>query len=184
MLSRESINNAVDAVRAGGVIAYPTESVYGLGCDPDNNHALNQILAIKRREAHKGLIILVSQIEQAFPYIQKLSSAQLEQITQIEPRATTWLIPRQANVSELLCGQHPKLAVRITQHPVANAICEELNSALVSTSCNLAGEEALTSELQVKTLMPEGIDYVVGGEVGGQSPSRIVDIETGVVVRE
>ncbi|MCW8878331.1 MAG: L-threonylcarbamoyladenylate synthase [Kangiellaceae bacterium] len=177
------INNAAEVICQGGVIAYPTESTFGLGCAPDNLEALKKILKIKQRPAEKGLIILVSDIQQAGKYIQPLTKDQLNQISEPRERATTWLIPREQNLPIELCGTHPKIAVRITQHPIAYAICEAIGMPLVSTSCNLSGEPAMTDACAIKVQMGNQLDLVVSGEVGGQDASQIIDIETGQMLR-
>ena len=177
------INNAAEVIRRGGVIAYPTESTFGLGCAPNDLNALNRILEIKQRPAEKGLIILVSDIQQARNFIQPLTQAQLDQIAVPNDRATTWLIPREQNLPVELCGTHPKIAVRVTQHPIAHAICEAIAMPLVSTSCNLSGEPAMTDAAAIAEQMGEQLDLVVGGEVGGQDASQIIDIESGQILR-
>lgn len=183
MLSRWPLERIARIISRGGVIAYPTESVFGLGCDPNNLQALEKILRIKKRPAEKGLIILVSNIEQAFPFIKPLTPAQIQQLNQKQQRATTWLIPRRDDLSPLLCGLHPKLAVRITQHPLAKAICDFTNQALVSTSCNLAGKPEMKTTMEVRNKMGSQVDLVVNGQCGGQKPSQIIDLESGQVLR-
>ncbi len=183
MLSQKILKNAVQIVNQGGVIAYPTESTYGLGCDPANLDALKRILQIKQRPAEKGLIILVSDIAQAKPYLQPLDTSQLLLMTQARERATTWLIPRNKALPIELCGTHPKIAVRITQHPVARAICEALGYPLVSTSCNLSGQEALIDAETIQAQMGDQLDLIVAGNVGGQAASQIIDLETGRIYR-
>jgi L-threonylcarbamoyladenylate synthase len=184
MLSRWQLDRIQRVLNKGGVIAYPTESVFGLGCDPNNLQALEKILRIKRRPAAKGLIILVSDISQAEPFIQPLIQDQIKQLNQKQPRATTWLIPRKPNLSTLLCGNHEKLAVRITDHPIAKAICEFNNSALVSTSCNLSGRPEMKTMLEVRNKVGAQIDHVVNGSCGKQKPSQIIDLETGQILRK
>ncbi len=178
------IDNAAEVVRHGGVIAYPTESSFGIGCDPANIKALKRILAIKQRDPDKGLILLVSDITQAADYLQPLSQAALAKIQQPRDRATTWLIPRKPEVARELCGAHSKLAVRVTNHPVARALCQALDFPLVSTSCNLAGQPALYDDCAVKVQMGEQFDLILPGECGGQSASQIIDLETGLVLRQ
>ena len=183
-LKRWNIRYAARIIEQGGVIAYPTESVFGLGCDPDNPQALKKLLAIKNRPAEKGLIILISDLAQARPYIEPLSEQQIALINQQQERATTWLIPRKKSVSTLLCGHHARLAVRLTQHPIAQSICHYTGSALVSTSCNLAGRPEMTNARQVKSQMFTQVDFTVAGATGEQSPSRIIDLLSGKLLRE
>ncbi|MDH5433106.1 MAG: L-threonylcarbamoyladenylate synthase [Gammaproteobacteria bacterium] len=184
MIEQSQIEKAILTLAQGGVIAYPTESVYGLGCDPANQQALSKILQIKNRQPDKGLIILVSDILQAENYIQPLSDSQLEKITQTFERATTWLLPAKLGISEILTGGSDRIAVRITQHPVARSLCELSQSALVSTSCNLSGEKELINANQVRNSMGDVLDMIVDADVGGQPPSRIIDLQSGKILRE
>ncbi|MET1255284.1 L-threonylcarbamoyladenylate synthase [Aliikangiella maris] len=178
---------AAQTVLAGGVIAYPTESVFGLGCDPDCSSALEQILQIKNRPAKKGLIILVSDLSQALPYLKPLKPSQIALIEQTfaqQMRATTWLIPCLPEVTPLLRGQYDCLAVRITQHPVARMICQHMQKPLVSTSCNIAGKSEMTQVTRVRNQMYTQVEQVVSGRCGGQSPSTIIDMTSRRVIRQ
>ncbi len=183
MLNKSQLDHIKNLLIKGGVIAYPTESVYGLGCDPSNLQAIQKILDIKKRPSHKGLILLVSNITQAFPYIQPLSANQLELINQKQDRATTWLMPKNKSLSPLLCGKHDKIAIRVTQHPIAQAICISLNGALVSTSCNLAGKAEMKTVLEVRNKMNCQVDKIINGICGGQNPSQIIDLLSGQIIR-
>jgi len=183
MLSRWQLDRIEKIINRGGIIAYPTESVFGLGCDPTNLPALEKILKIKKRPEAKGLIILVSQIEQAYPFIKPLSQAQLKQIQQKQTRATTWLLAKRSGVPSLLCGEHQKLAVRITRHPVARAICEYTDQALVSTSCNLNGKAEMKTSSEVRNKMGKRVDLIVNGLCGEQKASQIIDLESGKTLR-
>jgi len=183
MLNRWQLTHASEVLLQGGLIAYPTESVYGLGCLPQAEGALKRLLALKNRPAHKGLILLVSHIEQAAPFIQPLTGSQQAQINQPRARATTWLIPRKPHLSELLCGHHQKLAVRVTTHPQARALCELVGTGLVSTSCNRSGKTELTSSSAVRNRMKEALDLILTGRCGGQAPSQIIDLISGQVIR-
>lgn len=184
MINSRELAQVALVLKQGGVIAYPTESVFGLGCDPNNLSALQKILDIKQRPAHKGLIILVSEINQALDYLQPLSQAQLDRLHQKSPRATTWLIPKAPELPELLCGTHQRLAVRITQHPVAKAICQYTNSPLVSTSCNLQGEPEMTQYSEVNAHFSDQLDMLVTGTCSGQKPSQIIDLITNQIIRQ
>ncbi len=178
------LQNAAEIIDQGGVVAYPTESTFGIGCDPNNLSALKRILSIKQRNVEKGLIILVSDIKQAEPYILPLNQQQIETINQPNERATTWLIPRKKLLPQELCGIHPKLAVRVTNHPVAKALCEKLGYPLVSTSCNLSGQSAMSDACAIKVKMGDKLDMVISGKVGGQEASQIIDLESGQILRK
>lgn len=184
ILSRWQLERISRTLKHGGVIAYPTESVYGLGCDPYNQKSLQRILDIKGRSPDKGLIILVSKIEQALPFIAVPDVDQLAKFNSREPRATTWLMPIKTGLSRLLCGNHQKLAVRLTSHPIPKAICDYTGQALVSTSCNLQGKTEMKTTSEVRSRMGLKVEQVIAGQCGMQKPSRIVDLLSGQVIRD
>ena len=175
---------AVKTLQAGGIIAYPTESVYGLGCDASNLKAIARLLAIKQRSHKKGLIVLVSDIRQALPLLSPLNSAQIEAINQPSPRATTWLINKRPDLSPLLVGVHHKLAVRVTDNPTASALVELFGKPIISTSCNLNTKPASSKVSDIRNRMILKVDQIVSGPCSGQPPSRILDLDSGVVIRE
>jgi len=175
---------AVKTLKDGGVIAYPTESVFGLGCDASNLKAIARLLAIKQRSYQKGLIVLVSDIRQALPLLAPLSSAQIDKIDQPSIRATTWLIDKQADLSPLLVGQHQKLAVRVTDNPIAKKLCDLFAKPIISTSCNLNGKPASSQVSDIRNKMILKVDQIVGGNCSGQPPSRIVDLDSGAIIRQ
>ena len=154
MASNWSISHAVKIIQQGGVIAYPTESVFGLGCDPGNLQAVAHLLALKNRSYHKGLILVASDLTQATPYLAPLSQAMLRQINTSKNKHITWLLPARDDVSPLLCGDFPasrkKMAIRITHFPLIKALCEQLASPIVSTSANLSGKKMTYSVLQIR----------------------------------
>jgi L-threonylcarbamoyladenylate synthase len=176
-------------IKLGYVIAYPTESVYGLGCDPKNLTAVQQILNIKQRSAHKGLILVASDIDQIRPYIKELSAAEIAKINTPSPRVITWLIPARDNLSHLLIGTHSekekKIAIRISQHPTIKALCQQLGQPIVSTSANISGQAMCYSAKQVKQQLSKGIKYILTGALGQQTrPSEIRDLKTHQLIRE
>ena len=177
------INRAVSCLQAGGVIAYPTESVYGLGCDASNLSAITQLLEIKNRSYKKGLIVLVSDIQQALSLLAPLSSSQIQTINQPRARATTWLIEAANHLSPLLIGDHEKLAVRVTNNPIAKALCQQFNQPIISTSCNLSGKPTTTSTANVRNKMLFKVDQIVAGICCGQEPSQLIDLKSGQVLR-
>lgn len=183
MLSRWQLHNLAQVLDRGGVIAYPTESVYGLGCEPNHLAAIARILEIKNRPVSKGLILLVSHFSQALPFVKPLSNFDVNRISQVQPRATTWLLPKRVTAPELLCGQYDTLAVRLTQHPVAKQICDYTNSALISTSCNLTGKPELINAVSVRNQMKTQLDWIVSAPCGGQKPSRIIDFMSNRKIR-
>ncbi len=182
------IQLAKKKIQAGKVIAYPSEAVYGLGCDPANKAALQKLLSIKSRSPKKGLIIIASQLENFSAYIKPLTQSQLQLIAQVNTRATTWIVPAKENVSNLLCGQTKKglkkIAIRLTQHPLLFELCEKLGHPIVSTSANLASHPVSYSALQVRRQFQDKLDYILCAPLGGdKKPSQIRDIQTGETLR-
>ena len=180
-ISQDSIEKAVEVLRNGGVVTCPTEGVFGLSCLPADAAAVQRLLDIKQREASKGLILIAADREQLRDWI----AVAPEDIPEPDPeQAITWLVPASAQVSELVRGVHPKVAVRITSNPIANALCAAAESPLVSTSANLAGEPTVTDSAALSREFAGRVDYIVPGECGPLSgPSQIIDLESGTKLR-
>jgi len=178
------IRQAAAIVRQGGLIAYPTEGVYGLGCDPLKPEAVLRLLALKNRPPHKGLILIAAETEQLQPYLGPVSARCWQRILRSWPGPVTWLLPAGEHTPGWLCGAHATLAVRVTAHPLAAALCHRLGGALVSTSANLSGHPMARNALQVRRQFPRGIDYILTGRVGPETqPSEIRDAHSGRIVR-
>lgn len=178
------VHAAARVVRAGGVIAYPTEAVFGLGCDPRNERAVRHLLAIKRRPIHKGLILIAASLEQLLPFLQPLVPADLARLATTWPGPHTWLLPTRPTTPRWLRGRHDTLAVRVTAHPLAAACCRACGHPLVSTSANLSGRPPARSALAVRRQWGHRIDYLLSGAVGGaDKPTEIRDLKTDHLVR-
>jgi len=176
---------AVEILKQGGVIAYPTEAVFGFGCDPFNQNAVQRILKLKDRNAQQGLILIAANWQQVKTFVAPLEENILQKVFDKWPGPNTFVFPASDKAPKWVCADGNTIAIRITDHEVAKKICEGFNGAIVSTSVNKAGEEALTTYEQVVQEFVEDVDYVVEGEVGGAvAPSTIIDAVTGVVLRE
>ncbi len=169
----------------GGIIAYPTEGVWGIGCDPWNESAVNKILSIKQRSADKGLILVVADTSQIAQLLAPLSEEMLKRINTVYERATTWLIPDNNGwAPDFVRGKHSSVAVRISQHPVVKSICNACDKPVISTSANVAGEPPLTTFTEVSSCFSEKLDMIVPGKTCGAGlPSRIIDLKTGIILR-
>ncbi|RKF22075.1 L-threonylcarbamoyladenylate synthase type 1 TsaC [Alginatibacterium sediminis] len=184
MTNSGSIPGALACLRAEGVLAYPTEAVYGLGCDPRSLPAIDKILSIKSRPAKKGLILIGSQIEHFDDYCdwQRCSKQQLLQLQSPTQRPTTWLVPAKASVSERVRGHFDSVAIRITQHPLVLELCQQFSHCIVSTSANLAGEPSITEMTELNSL--PGIDYILEGSLGqSKQASQIIDLLSSDIIR-
>lgn len=186
--NKNVLSQAILALTKQGVIAYPTESVFGLGCDPDCEFAIQKILDLKQRPAHKGLILIAANIEQLQNYadFSALSTEQLDTIKATWPGPFTWIVPVQPSLSKLVSGDFNSIAVRVTQHPLVQALCQAFGKPIISTSANLSGQEACTTAHQVMEMFLDNqlLDYVVDEPVTGlENPSQIHDALTGKRLR-
>jgi len=184
-MSSHQINEAVRILQQGGVIAYPTEAVYGLGCDPANHQAVERLLAIKQRSWEKGLILLAADFQQLHAYLAEIEPALKASVLATWPGPVTWLWPTKPAVSRLLRGIHETIAVRVTAHPLAAALCRAFGGPVVSTSANLSGEQPIRTAEDVRVHLGDQLDYVLEGQVGELArPSEIRDVLSGKIIRQ
>lgn len=178
--------SAQQAFLAGGLIAYPTEAVFGVGCDPDNNQALERLLAMKQRDPNKGLILLASSFEQLIPYIDqtRLTPDMITSMQNRWPNGVTQVVPKAVNSEPLLSGQFDSIAVRVTDQPDVVALCESVGRPIVSTSANLSGLEPASTWQKLDPQLVDKLDYVIKGiTLGFDKPSTIVDAISGQCYR-
>jgi L-threonylcarbamoyladenylate synthase len=177
-----SLLRATDVLLRGGVIAYPTEGVFGLGCLPDDDRALRRLLDIKRRDASKGLILIAADASQFDGWIDLPAGKSLPEPDPTHP--TTWIVPPGPLVTELLRGNHAGIAVRITTNPTAKRLCRAVNSPLVSSSANLSGKPTARNRFVLQRQFADVVDYIVPGDCGPASgPSEIRDFISGQILR-
>lgn len=175
---------ALRCLHAGGVIAYPTEAVFGLGCDPLNAGAVARLLAIKGRSARKGLILITHHRHSLDDWLQPVPASLEEQLQASWPGPVTWVLPVRSWVPCWLTGGRDSLAVRVTAHPGAAALCRAFGGPLVSTSANRSGHPPARTALQVRCRLGGAVDVIVPGPTGGQNrPSEIRDGRSGQVLR-
>ena len=155
----------IKALNQGKIIAYPTEAVYGLGCDPLNESAVMALLALKQRAVDKGLILIASDLSQLEPYLQ-LNDEILARIGDSWPGAVTWVIPCKDDVPHWLTGNRNTLAVRVSAHPIVKQLCDAYGKPLVSTSANLSGQQPAISSAQVREYLADFSITIVEGDVG------------------
>lgn len=154
-------------------MAYPTEVVWGLGCDPKNGTAIQRILELKQRPWQKGLVVVAASFEQLMPWLQPLTEQQLAQVQATWPGPVSWVLPCKPSVSKWLKGEHSTLAVRVSDHPLVRALCQQAGP-LVSTSANPAGREPARSQQEVQQYFMNNLDCILAGEIGGRAkPSEI-----------
>ncbi|WP_127478711.1 L-threonylcarbamoyladenylate synthase [Sulfurivermis fontis] len=178
------LREAVRALRRGGLIAYPTEAVYGLGCDPRNADAVRRLLELKQRPMDKGLILVAADFAQLQPYLLPLADTLARQVSASWPGPVTWLLPVPSQVPVWLRGRHDSLAVRVSAHPVVRALCAAFGGPIVSTSANPAGQRPARDPLTVQRMFAGHVDCILHAPLGGlERPTEIRDGRTGRIVR-
>lgn len=179
------VQMAAEKVHQGGVIAYPTEAVWGLGCDPWSREAVYHLLDIKARPVEKGMILVAASETQIKPLLESLSAAQRATLSQHWPGPYTWLMPDIDHwVPNWVKGRFDTVAVRISDHPVVQALCAATGHPLVSTSANRTGEPPLLTEDALQQQFGSVVDCIVSGQTGSlNTPSEIRDLQTGQVIR-
>lgn len=179
-----SIEHAVYCLKKGGIIAYPTEAVYGLGCDPLHQQAVERLNAIKGRPLAKGFILIAENWEQVAPWTQPISEHIKTKILASWPGHTTWIFPASESAPDWLCGPNQTIAVRVSNHPVVQALCHQFNHPIISTSANHHREAPIRDlDLLIKTFAGE-IDAIVEGALGREKkPSQIYNAVTGALIR-
>lgn len=181
--SQAEIRQAAACIQQGGLVAYPTEAVYGLGCDPENEAAVKQLLALKNRPEHKGLILIAAHLEQLAAWI-TVTPEQQNTLLASWPGAVTWLVPATKKVPTWVRGEHSTVAVRVCGHPLARALCAEVGKPIVSTSANMAGLPPCRTAQEVQQQFPEQLGFVVHGQCNlAAAPSTIVDLQSGQTLR-
>ena len=176
---------AAKRLRQGELIAYPTEAVWGIGCDPFNREAVYRLLRLKQRPVSKGLLLVAAGMEQIGKLLTPLTVDQIAMLRETWPGHITWLVPDPASeYPEWIRGEHPAVAIRVSDHPVVRELCLAFGGPIVSTSANPAGETEFRSMEEVRRQFGAGIGCIIEGELGGHGkPSEIRDLVTGERVR-
>lgn len=171
-------------IRAGGVVAYPTEGVWGLGCDPWDADAVDRILDIKGRAMDKGLILIGSDFDQLAPWLTPLSADEIDRLEQSWPGPYTWVVPHNGDLPDWVTGGRGTIAVRVPGHPSARALCAAAGTPIVSTSANRSGRPGITDLLQVRLKLGREVDAILPGHtLPGAQPSQIRDLRSGALLR-
>jgi len=183
-MSTFRIRQAARVLKQGGVIAYPTEAVWGLGCDPHNFQAVTRLLHLKQRPWQKGLILIAADFSQLADFVEPLDKSLQNQLFKDKNKPTTWLLPARLNTPTYLKGVHSTLAVRVTFHAQTIELCQEFGGAIVSTSANPADVSPARNALKIRTYFRNKLDFILNGETGGFcSPSEIRNPFSNQIIR-
>ena len=176
----DSLGSVVKSLHSGEVIAYPTEGVWGLGCDPCSKEAISKLLKLKGRSEAKGLILIGSSLKQFSQFVE--IDKYKEKLLEKWPGPHTWLVPPKEGISKLIIGDNENIALRLSSHKEVVELCEEFNGALISSSANKENSPTLGSAEQIQDVFPK--IKVLRGNLGGlNQPSKIQDLITGQVIR-
>jgi L-threonylcarbamoyladenylate synthase len=182
-MSHWALNRLGHAISAGAVIGYPTDTIWGFGCDPLNFASVARILEIKNRSPDKGLILLSSKLEYCAPYID-IDDAQRELLLTPCARPTTWLVKASEHCPWWIHGVYPSVAIRLCEHPLLEALCDQLRMPLVSTSANRGGRPTVRNALQLRRQFGDELDCIVTGfNAGSGSASEIRSLASGNILR-
>ncbi len=182
-----NIDACLDALSLGKVIAYPTEGVFGVGCDPDNEKAIQLLLNVKEREKNKGLILIASDVEQLRNYVNfdAISPEMQAQIFSTWPGPVTWVVPKTEKTSDWVSGVFDTVAVRVSDHPDVKALCRQYGKPITSTSANLSGQPPCLTAQEVESHLGERVSCILYGQTGGRmKPTEIRDGLTGNILRQ
>jgi L-threonylcarbamoyladenylate synthase len=181
-----TLDTAVAMLRTGGVIAYPTEAVWGLGCDPAHEAAVHMVLRLKQRPVEKGMILVAADLPQLEGWVrlEALPDARQRAVLASWPGANTWILPAGPRARHWVTGEHSGIAVRISAHPLVSALCRAWGGPLVSTSANLAGEPPARSREELDPRLLRLLDGLLDGQTGGLAqPTPIRDALSGSILR-
>ena len=182
-MSPWALNRLVHAVSQGAIFGYPTDTIWGFGCHPLIASSVARILQIKNRSPDKGLILLSSRLEycSAYPHVE---ADELEPIRLPSDPPTTWLVAASESCPPWIRGTSPTVAIRITDHPLLQFMCDRLETPLVSTSANRAGKASVRNSIQMRKQFGTELDFIVSGFVtGSNQQSEIKSFLSGTTVR-
>jgi L-threonylcarbamoyladenylate synthase len=178
------VDAAAALLHEGGVLAYPTEGVYGLSCDPDNRAAFEKIFAMKRRPAEQGVLLVAADFEQVRDWIGHAPKSAFARANALWPGAHTFIFPRSPRVPEWVAGGHAGIALRVTAHAPSAALCRAFGGPIVSTSANRHGEPPARSAAGIRAVFGDEPDGVLDAPLGGlDKPTPITDAVTGAIIR-
>jgi L-threonylcarbamoyladenylate synthase len=184
MISENQLNQAVETVNNGGIIVYPTESVYGLGCNPFDQKSVEKLLLLKKRNVDKGLILIASHVQHILPLIKPIEANDLSRALKTWPGHHTWVFPKSKIVPYWVSGKYESIAVRVSKNPIVIELCQNLNSPLISTSANISTENELCSISDIKSVFGNQVDFYLDAPTGKESkPSTIHDAHTNTIIR-
>lgn len=180
----ENILKAIETIKNGGVVAYPTEAVFGLGCDPFNENAVNRILELKNRSPKSGFILVAASWNQLESFVEPLPPHMMMRVSETWPGPVTWIFPVKPEIPTWITGGRKTIAVRVSAHPIVQEMCKLYGKAIISTSANLSGNTPAREARMVELIFGNKIDFILKASVGNsQLPTEIRNAITGEILR-
>lgn len=182
---REAIQKAIEILNKGGVILYPTDTVWGLGCDATNSEAVKRIYQIKRREDSKSMLCLVDAVGRVDYYFENIPEIAWD-LWDVADKPLTLILPRARNVAKELVAADGTMGMRITHEKVSNTLCARLKRPLVSTSANISGEPTARCFAEISEEIKQAVDYIIPlrqNETENPAPSGIIKVDDGSVIK-
>jgi len=170
---------AASILNSGGVVSLPTDTIQGLSCLPFE-YSLRRLIELKRRSTGKGLILLSSNVNHFNDYVE--SPALLKKLS-VHDQPTTYIIKASKNAPKLLMGEHDTIALRLTNNPLIQSLCELTDNPLVSSSANISGLNVASSALKLRVYFQDQLDYIIKPDTTSQQPSSIINLHTGEKLR-
>ena len=183
MTREEDIKQAVETMRKGGVILYPTDTVWGIGCDATNIEAVKRVYAIKQRDESKALICLVdsdARMQRYFRNVPDVAWQLIDGLKDSDARPTTLILDGAINLAENLIAEDGSVGMRITNEPFSKELCYRFQKAIVSTSANISGEPAAQNYCDIDPQIIDAVDYVCWSrrqEHKPHTPSSIIKLK-------
>jgi L-threonylcarbamoyladenylate synthase len=172
----DGIDEAKKVLLSGGVVAFPTESFYGLAVNPMDEEAVDQLFNLKQREADQPILLLIPNVESLDKYAQEINETARSLVKKHWPGGLTLLFKARPAISPRLTAGTGKIGLRLSNHPIATALARSVNSAITGTSANISGRPACTSASEVYESFREGILILDGGLTAGGRGSTILDV--------
>lgn len=174
---QSAIHSAAQCLLSGWLVAYPTESFYGLAVDATNEDALKRLFLVKKRRTNRPVLILIQSIQVVEQYVTYIPQVAHRVIEAFWPGGLTLVFEASPKISPLLTAGTGKIGIRLSSHPVATALAREIQRPITGTSANISGEPACRNVEEILRVFGEGIDLIMdGGQTAGEIGSTVLDV--------
>ena len=178
MKTEDDIKKAVEVMRNGGIILYPTDTIWGIGCDATNRDAVERIYKLKRRDDHKAMICLVDSDARLQRYVRNVPEVAWD-LLELAEKPTTVILDNAVNLADNLIADDGSIAMRITKEPFSKELCYRFQKPIVSTSANISGEPSPANFTEISPEIIAGVDYVMKSrqnDLSKATPSQIIKL--------